>query len=388
MRRLLLLTISVVLALLVFPAAFAAYGDLCSPSLNYTEYPWNYSEPYFYDYDADNLTDAVCADGPYSGPTTIEDLGITSKPYPNVCTPGYHGICSENTVFYSRDNTYDERFTSFSFCLHDGSSWSWTTLPGGLADIQGDTEICSGGLSSLDNNCNALEFYQHSRNGAANYSRYNYTGVLYFVYPDVDAFDPDCSANLSGYVKNSLGYGVNGVTVTLLLVSSTGENSFRNTTTDATGYYEFTVLPASTYKIFASKTSFNSEILALNLSYVSNNQLNMTLTTGVCQNDCTTTAQPTICSAACDGFNGCAFYNTTMATALDGKISGYDYLVSIAGIEYTVSACEGTPAPYVTSSTSTGQIQCPSGTTLVVIERVALQDGEPVKIIIPVCRSS
>jgi hypothetical protein len=103
---------------------------------------------------------------------------------------------------------------------------------------------------------------------------------------------------------------------------------------------------------------------------------------GACNQDCTF-GSTNLCEADCDGVAGCAFYNATYAQALDGILRATTYYV--ASMNKSIVACEGTPIDPLPPR-KLESIECPSGTTLIVFERVVLYNGKPTMMKVPVCR--
>ncbi|HLP79007.1 MAG TPA: hypothetical protein VK158_00055 [Acidobacteriota bacterium] len=113
----------------------------------------------------------------------------------------------------------------------------------------------------------------------------------------------------------------------------------------------------------------------------------ITLTTNAsafCNSDCTSSMTPNNCVAACDGINGCSFFNTTVATELDGIAKNVTYIS--VDRTWSVVSCEGTPTPYYGNITA--QIQCPRGETLLIFERIVIKDNKPVKLTVPICKKN
>jgi len=63
-------------------------------------------------------------------------------------------------------------------------------------------------------------------------------------------------------------------------------------------------------------------------------------------------------------------------------------LITIGATNYTIQTCEGTPTNFTQPSLSTASITCPAGATVIILERIVLKDGQPVKVVIPVCRTT
>jgi cysteine-rich repeat protein len=328
-----------------------------------------------------------------------------TQPCINQCNNNQFVACSINgTAEYAQGITYapvgilQSGADGQVMCVHNGSSWGFMTLVDGLEGLAIDNpEICAGGANSIDQNCNAYEFFERDAEGRIDYTQYKDAdgqGTVFIVKKNVDAFDPACFANgISGTVSSASG-SIVGATVELYIISDSGvEQLFRTTTSGAGGSYAIGAIPATSYRLVVSANGFVTQLRNIELTY--NNPTltqNFVLVSGLCNSDCTTTANPGVCSAGCEGINGCVFHNATIATFLDGKAIGNKYYNS--ALDVTVTACMGpvengyTIDPFETTPLTVSGITCPSGTSLVVSELVVLYNGEPVKLVMPVCRVS
>ena len=319
-----------------------------------------------------------------------EPINLVSKPFPNQCTNAYNSICAEDSENYSSDRTYFYGGNTNVFCVNtDGNTWRWLNDTLGISHIQSTfSQICSGGSASIDNSCSGAKYFAKNRNGGLNYSKWNATGTTYVVNTDFAAFAPTCYGLINGTVTDTNNSRLSNVNVTLLIVGPQGEQSYKSTTTNASGNYAFTVIPATNYRLLFSKPFYNNEVVVTKVNYTNLTSVNATLTSGSCNYDCTTQADPSRCSASCNGIGGCNFYNTTIASILDGTVVNTNRLITIGATNYTITACIGAPAVYVQPQIMTAQISCPSGTSLIVLQRIVLKDGQPIKVIVPVCRTS
>ena len=320
-----------------------------------------------------------------------EPINLVYKPFPNQCSNTYNSVCAENTENYSSYRTYFNAGITNVFCVNpDNTNWRWLNDSGGISHIRIIyPQICSGGANSIDNGCNGALYFGRNRNGGVNYSQWNATGTTYIVNTDFAAFAPTCYGRINGTVSDSNITPLANVNVTLLILGPQGEQQYQSTLTNASGNYAFnSIIPATDYRLLFSKTNYNSEVAVTKVNYTNTTTVNATLTSGTCNYDCTTQVDPSRCSAACNGIGGCAFYNTTVATILDGTVVNTNRLISIGATNYTITACIGAPSVYVQPSIMTTQISCPSGTSLIVLERIVLKDGQPIKVVIPVCRQS
>ena len=390
-----LVAFTLLLTLTISSLSLVSAANLCSslPTLSSvftTPSVWgNISAPNNYLFNATttaSLIDTACWDVGMPW----EAITVVYKPFPNQCSNTYHGICAEDTDNYSSSRTYFSAGITNSYCVNtDNSNWRWLYSSTGLAGIQSNySQICAGGAASIDNGCNAKKYFATNRNGAVNYSKWNATGTTYVVNTDVAAFHPTCFGAINGTVQDSNGAPISGVNVTLLIIGPQGEKQYISTTTSGLGTFAFASIPATNYRVLFSKNNYNSEVVVAKVNYTTTTQINVILLSGSCNFDCTTQADPSRCSAACNGIGGCNFFNTTVANLLNGAIVNTQQLITIGATNYTIQTCEGTPTNFTQPSLSTASITCPAGATVIILERIVLKDGQPVKVVIPVCRTT
>lgn len=363
--------------------------NVCGIGATLPSNPYTWSMPSAYLFNNTDLTtdiNTAC----WTPGQPWDPITIVYKPFPNQCTSSYNAICTEDSENYSSSRTYFTSNNSKRYCVNtDSVNWRWIISVGGLKEIQKNyTQICSGGANSVDTGCNATMFFSRLRNGAVNYSSWNYTGTTFLVNKDVAAFNPICYGGISGTVKDSSNTLLSGVNVTILISGPGVEKVFNSTLTNGLGKYSFASVPATYYRILFSKLTYNNLVVSSKVNYTNTSTVDAVLTSGICNADCTTQVDPSRCSASCNGIGGCNFYNTTVATLLDGAVVNTNKLIQMAGANYTINTCEGTPTPYVAASLQSTFVSCPLGKSLIVLERVVLKDGQPIKVVIPVCRNS
>jgi cysteine-rich repeat protein len=334
-----------------------------------------------------------------------ENTLVTCPPALDRCDDAQFVACSINgTVEYGQGITYspyellrDDILNEY-ICAHDGSSWGFRYLNAGFDDFADSPEICSGGINSIDQNCNAFYRFQRTDDGSLDYTSYidPKTGTVFSVKRDIDAFDSACFVFLSGVVSSTSGGSLVGANLELFIVSESGEaKSFRNTMSGVNGEYSFDLsgLPATRYKLVVSHNGHIDDISEFDLtSYKQIYTRDIVLTQGTCNSDCTTTANPDVCSAACLGVNSCTFSpnintNSTIATFMNGKLKDSNYCYSPDQVTMTdCGAIVTNGCSDVFTQQPISGISCPSGTSLVVTELVVLYNGEPVKFLMSVCR--
>ncbi|HLP80019.1 MAG TPA: carboxypeptidase-like regulatory domain-containing protein [Acidobacteriota bacterium] len=307
-------------------------------------------------------------------------------PVGNICNNGLHVVCSEDGSTYNASNTYIENNESNYFCVSNGATWQWFESES-LDNISTYlSESCGGGSASIDQNCNAHQSFNRFANGSVDYNAWRDGAAVFAVKTDVDAFDAACYIRLHGYVIDSVtGTAQGGSSLSLQIIGPASElQSFKTTTSDASGYYDFGMLPATDYRLAVNKAGFDPFVIWTTFPYQQSESYNVSLQRGTCRDDCTSLTSLTQCVAACDGLAGCQFENSTVAGWLDKVPVNISYVTP--DNQYEVSTCEGTVRPHVRTGVSDGGIRCPSGQTLIIIDRIALKDGKPVLIKIPVCQ--
>ncbi len=306
----------------------------------------------------------------------------------NECTDDSHVMCSEDNGEYFNRITYQKDETTNTFCVNQSGSYNWLYSEDGLDDIQNIVSNQCG--NGIDNHCTAHLYFAKFDNGSVDYSKYRYGEKVFNVETKPDAFDPICydNTNLKGDVQNTAGASLEDVEVKLYIVGPNTEYQlFKTTYTDSSGQFNFSKIPRTSYRLIFQKGGYHNEVRFQNIDDNQEEDIEtITLTTGDCRADCTTGAQPSICSANCDGFGGCNFNSSQVATALDGIATGISHTITLSGTNYVVDTCTGDPVEQATL-TSSGQITCPSGQELIIIQRIALLDGDTVRIKIPICRS-
>ena len=199
-------------------------------------------------------------------------------------------------------------------------------------------------------------------------------------------------SSLSGSVTDSASQELVDVLVSLYYVDSVGEEHFFDSTqTNSQGDFTFEEIPIGNYTLIYEKQSYNNNFVSTSIQSCEQNQDVGTtqLSFGDCRADCTTFSNPNLCDASCHGIGACSFYDETIASRLDGIQLGILHTFSDGGQDYVVNTCQGEPqlqsSSDFTSGTS-GTITCPTGQELIIFERIALLDGETVRVRIPVCQ--
>ncbi|MFT4312644.1 MAG: carboxypeptidase-like regulatory domain-containing protein [Candidatus Woesearchaeota archaeon] len=321
------------------------------------------------------------------------------------CTEDSRVMCAESAPSYLMDGIeYSDSWFSPSsqmYCskpMIGGVEQDWGFYPsdGGYEQFHTyyTVENCAPGpggdrSQSVDNMCIAYQYFVNrtddGRQLDLNIWQYNDGERYYSVHQDVSAFNEQCYAVIDGYILNQQAEPIEGARVELDIIGTRNQlQRFKNTTTNQDGYYQFADIPATHYRILAAKPGYDTRRTPTHvLFYNENLQVNMTLLTGQCEADCTLTSGNT-CVAACHGLNGCSFYNETVAQQLDGMQRGIYVPINDT---HSVLSCTGDPtASFIGTDDADQRITCPSGSTLVIVERVAIQDGESVRVRIPVCR--
>ena len=142
--------------------------------------------------------------------------------------------------------------------------------------------------------------------------------------------DVDCTANVHGWVKTTEGYPVSNAGV--YVTHATGQIQIG--TTDAAGYYTTDTAVAGLVKFHASYEDYDTDIVSAEIIRgSSNNEINITISPGACNEDCTDIFG-TVCKASCRGVSGCSFtdaspYYTSeqISYRCDGKAPGTRYPV-------------------------------------------------------------
>ncbi|MBI2659227.1 carboxypeptidase regulatory-like domain-containing protein [Candidatus Woesearchaeota archaeon] len=189
-----------------------------------------------------------------------------------------------------------------------------------------------------------------------------------------DCQDSDCDSSVTGTVKNQ-----NNQPVALADVSATKDSAaIKSATTDTQGRYAISPINCGAYSLVASHADYTPQAKSIELQ--PNQQLiaNFSLVLGTsCEADCTF-AGDSIVHAACDGQNGCSFYDSTAKAACDNSQPGWarDY-----NSTHYIICPSGAPQLKIEIGAS---ISCESG-TLVKVTRIVVYNGKPVKLVVAAC---
>jgi len=183
---------------------------------------------------------------------------------------------------------------------------------------------------------------------------------------------PICSdeANLFGYIFNTTEGNPLG-SATVLVRSDTETYEY---ITGLDGIYQINGIEPGEYLFTVSRYKF-APYVEYDLSYAGGTEYekNVTLQPGMsdCEPDCTTTKN-TICEIACDGWNGCSFYNQKTINICDGATNFHTKEYSETE---SVRCCEG--APFI--KTNIGSSVSSSADNIITTTRIVILNGLPIK---------
>lgn len=190
-----------------------------------------------------------------------------------------------------------------------------------------------------------------------------------------DCNDSDCDGSIAGTVKNQDDQPVLSADVSAKKDTTT----VKSATTNSQGSYAISTINCGTYNLIASHPDYAPQTKS---NVVVNPQqqtiVDFSLALGTsCEADCTY-ASDNIIHAACDGKNGCTFYDAISKAACDNSQPGWvrDYNES-----HYVTCASGSPQPKVEIAAS---VSCSSG-TLVKVTRIVVYNGKPVKLVVAAC---
>jgi hypothetical protein len=334
-----------------------------------------------------------------SSPGGWELIGFaTNITNSSVCDDTFHRTCLEQSSIYNSSQDYTDDLTNAAnyFCVkpNTSASWGFYRFPSGgpglaLAQIQANAvEDCT---DIYDNVCFAdTQFARYPASLGitdVDYSSWNSSvyapRVVYDVNPfDISLFQQQCRSNLTLQTIDTSGLLVSNVSLELYIIAPNATpQAYVTNYTDNAGQIQYNFQPSVNMTIIARKVGYNPTLLNIRPSAKSSVTLNITMTTGGCRPDCTTDATPQLCSAMCHGINGCAFNTSMFATELDGKLA--NQFIQVSGGQ-SVYSCEGQPFAY--TNTSTGQITCPAGQNVIIVDRLVNLDGKPVRMKLAICK--
>ncbi|MFT7615683.1 MAG: hypothetical protein ACI8Y7_000505 [Candidatus Woesearchaeota archaeon] len=249
----------------------------------------------------------------------------------NVCDNSFQQICSIDSDEYL-SSEYHEGGTPNSvptrFCVNqDNTQWEWYNASDLTTVTSNVPELCGATvLTPIDNNCNGAQVHPITA-GVINYTTYlhtNTSGTFSFaVREDPDAFDSACDGSLTIETQHFDGRPFPNANISLLIRDGTNYQIFQRIVSDASGLASVPTVPATDYAIFADNTTDNTPTENFSLVY----------------ND------------------------------------------------HTRRVILKFPKPnsvFLTESTS--NIECPGGKELLIVERIAQYNGEPVKIKYAICK--
>jgi len=191
----------------------------------------------------------------------------------------------------------------------------------------------------------------------------------------IDCEDTDCYGTLNGTVRSQ----ENNNPIPSADISVKEDlTTVKTTQTNLRGDYS-TDISCGTYNLVASHYDYASQIKAnipLSAKQTITEDFSLVLGTS-CEQDCTY-ASDNIVHAACDGKNGCSFYDAQSKAVCDlsqpGWIRDYD-------ADHYVVCASGSPKKKVEIGAS---VTCSKG-TLVKVTRIVTYNGKPVKMIVAAC---
>lgn len=159
----------------------------------------------------------------------------------------------------------------------------------------------------------------------------------------IDSPDPDCPANVEGYVRELLTDNeiVNAKVSIIPPASSTTLHPVV-VFTDTEGYYRVTNVTSGRWIFRAEKPGYDTEVKNFILEKGGTNIVNFLLPEGTCNQDCTNSFGR--CSAECAGVNGCVYDNPTVQNLCDDRSPGSFVITNTSGEFITkVGCCRGQP---------------------------------------------
>jgi hypothetical protein len=356
-----------------------------------------YADGYTFDIDSDNVTEICVVNSP--GKWVEPFSGST-----NDCGDTMNYTCSQDGDLYDVLK-YDylnstPADSSSLFCVPqynitgDGKTYyNWSNHTGPIIsyhtyqDLSWVKETCG---DNFDNDCDAFSQFTETAN-VYDYTKYSVLTDEYDVYPDVDAFDPDCFGNLTIRVIDA--DTLENISGAIIEISITNQyhtdEMFENRTSDVNGISEFMLIPATTYKIIAYADNYATGTVHQKIEYVDNTEIVISLQGSPCLSDCSRQDNPSWCDKTCDGVNGCLFDQSVilnMSEYLDGVPVGATerFLYSDDSYNYTVTACEGSAVLYNLTEEVEADIKCDGHVALV--DLITNYEGTGAKVVLVTCK--
>lgn len=168
--------------------------------------------------------------------------------------------------------------------------------------------------------------------------------------------DVDCTATVNGYVKSVEGNPIPGA----IIFVTHAHGQVEIGTTDTNGYYSTNRAIAGIVKFHASYSDYDTEIVTAEIKRGStDNQVNITVSPGACNSDCTDVFG-TVCKASCQDNNGCLF--------TDGRFYGGVQINTFYTPLEISSRCDGyapgTRLPVYQNTTHIVYAECCTGGTV------------------------
>ncbi len=190
----------------------------------------------------------------------------------------------------------------------------------------------------------------------------------------IDCNDPDCVGSVTGTVKNQNDQGISSADVN----AKKDLTTVNSAVTNQQGSYTISSLSCGSYNLVASHADYAPQTKSISIQPSQQITADFSLVLGTsCEQDCTFAAGEII-YAACEGKNGCAFYDSIAKAACDYSQPGWarDY-----NSTHYITCASGSPQPKIEIESS---VSCASG-TLVKVTRIVVYSGKPVKLVVATC---
>lgn len=219
--------------------------------------------------------------------------------------------------------------------------WCGNDAVEGIETCDG-TDLAGEDCTTLGYDVGTLKCYPNTH---ANACEYDVSGCAYcdpvpdsVCVPVCGGFDPDCNAELDGYVRDSQGNPLAAATVSVVAPPSGYTDS-----TNGAGYYAISGLPTGNYQVSALKPGYTS--VTLDHTFTGTEQLNFTLENGSCALCADWEGR---CSLECSGAPLCG---ATVPAVCDGARP--DEWLSYNSTHYVLCCGGGIFKPKVSSAVET-----------------------------------
>ena len=286
-----------------------------------------------------NYANIVCCQGNYYN-------------YSNSCVTGYNVLkLSSSTNAHVEKNTFTNYATQVCLsspgnvsCIYTASSCTGTGFETCLATISSDTNA-------------------HSSDCTIN------------PYSTRVCCNSTCTGWITGTVRDSDGLPIQSVQ----LSSKKDLTTVFSANTNSQGVYNITSNYCGNYNLVATHPNYVPQTQSnVIVNHKQQTTVNFTLYLGSsCEQDCTYVTD-NIVHAACDGINGCSFYDNVSKAVCDNSQPGWvrDYNAT-----HYVTCSSGAPQPKIEIQAT---VSCASG-NLVKVTRIVVYNGKPVKLVVATC---